>query len=314
MANIVVVGGQWGDEGKGKIVDLLTRSVSIVARYQGGSNAGHTIVAGGTTHKLHHLPSGIVREGVACVIGNGVVVDPANLLEELASMERAGISTRGRLFLSGRAHLILPFHKDIERRDEEKLGDARIGTTLRGIGPAYEGKAARLGLRLLDLASEERLRGRLEAYQAARLSGGGLDKAQLDALVETYMEFGRRLAPFIIDTSSWLNRRMDAGDQVLFEGAQGTMLDLDHGTYPFVTSSTSAAGGVCSGLGIAPTRIDGTLGIFKAYSTRVGGGPFPAEDPGKGGTCCGNGAGNTGPPQAGRADADGLTRWRRGTR
>jgi adenylosuccinate synthase len=284
VANVVVLGGQWGDEGKGKIVDLLTEKVPIVARYQGGSNAGHTVVVEGHKHKLHHIPSGIVRAGVDCVIGNGVVVDPESLLGEIQDLEGAGIQVEGRLHLSGRAHLVLPYHKQMEKVFEEKLGADRIGTTLRGVGPAYEGKAARLGLRILDLGNETVLRARLEAYLATRYEC--IDPApdetggELDRVVETYIGFGRQLKPYIDDTSAYLNRRMDAGDPVLFEGAQGTMLDLDHGTYPFVTSSSSTVGGVCSGLGVAPTRIDAVLGVFKAYCTRVGSGPFPTEDRG----------------------------------
>ncbi len=282
MANIVVVGGQWGDEGKGKIVDLLTGRFQVVARYQGGANAGHTVVIGKTQHKLHHIPSGILRDEVISIIGNGVVIDPEAFLKEVETLEKSGIRTEGRLFVSGRAHLVLPYHKQLEKVSEERLGDRRIGTTHKGVGPAYEGKAARLGLRVCDLQNESFIRQNIRAYLEARYNGlGGSPEesgADLDRVVAAYRDYGKRIYPYVEDTARLLNRRMDAGDNVLFEGAQGTLLDLDHGTYPFVTSSSSTAGGVCSGLGVAPTRIDGILGVFKAYSTRVGSGPFPSED------------------------------------
>jgi len=279
MPCIVVVGGQWGDEGKGKIVDHLTDRVQVVVRYQGGPNAGHTVVVGGKRFALRHLPSGILRPGVLSVIGNGVVLDPASLLEEIGSLKASGVRVDDNLRISDRAHVILPEHRTLDAESEEARGDARIGTTQRGIGPAYESKVARLGIRTGDLRNADRLRAKLEAYRAARfvrLSGPAAahDPAKV---LEDYLAFGEALDPYVADTVDLLHRRLDAEEGILFEGAQGTLLDLDHGTYPFVTSSNSTAGGACTGTGVGPAQITGVLGVFKAYSSRVGSGPFPTE-------------------------------------
>ncbi len=281
MPNVALVGTQWGDEGKGKIVDWLAERFDIVARYQGGNNAGHTVIYGDTKHVLHLVPSGILRPDKICVIGNGVVVDPEALFEEIDALEARGITTRDRLWVSERAHLILPYHHGIELGSEARRGDDRIGTTSRGIGPCYQDKMARSGIRAIDCAD----RGVLSRMIVANLNvvndllhhlygRGPFDPEQM---IETYVAYGQRLRPYLADTSLLLNRAMDAGRSVLFEGAQGTHLDIDHSTYPFVTSSSATAGGVCSGLGIGPRRVDGVIGVTKAYTTRVGAGPMPTE-------------------------------------
>ncbi len=282
MSSFVVLGSQWGDEGKGKVVDLLTERVDIVARYGGGPNAGHTICAAGQRFALHHVPSGILREGVLCVIGNGVVVDPASLLKEIAGLRSAGVRVEENLRLSDRAHLILPYHRGCDIAREEAAREGKIGTTRLGVGPSYESKAGRYGLRVADLGDEgltlEKVRRLATTLRAA--CGAGLPREfdpPPDAVAQEYLRHGLALRPFVADTSALLNRRLDEGAVVLCEGAQGTMLDLDHGTYPYVTSSTSTAGGACTGLGISPIRIDGVVGVLKAYSTRVGEGPFPTE-------------------------------------
>jgi len=282
MSRLIVVGAQWGDEGKGKVVDLLSERFDMVARYQGGHNAGHTVEIGRKKFVLQLVPSGILRPEKKVVIGNGTVVDPVALLREIEMLEQNRVSVWGRLFLSDRAHLILPYHRLLEKESENSPFQQKIGTTSRGIGPAYEDKSARRGLRVGDLLDERHFRcliemGVREKQTAMRARGGDLD---LDPrqLAEEYLAMGRRLRPLITDTSALLNRAMDAGCSVLFEGAQGTMLDVDHGTYPYVTSSNATAGGVCAGLGIAPTRIQGVIGVSKAYTTRVGNGPFPTED------------------------------------
>jgi len=272
MNSAVIVGLQWGDEGKGKIVDLLTPHFSIVARYSGGPNAGHTVRRGERRFALHHIPSGILTPGVQCVIGNGAVVDPASLLEEIRSLEAEGVPVRGRLFISSRAHVILPIHIQKEKEAEESRGAARIGTTLRGVGPAYESKAARTGVRMVDLTNPEALK---RALSAAAPAGAG------DDLLRRFEEAASALRDLVTDTTRLLSDRMEEGASVLFEGAQGTMLDVDHGTYPYVTSSSAVAGGACSGTGVSPARIDGVLGVFKAYATRVGEGPFVTEDRGE---------------------------------
>ncbi len=279
MPCVVVVGGQWGDEGKGKIVDHLTDRVQVVVRYQGGPNAGHTVVVGGKRFALRHLPSGILRPGVLSVMGNGVVLDPSSLLEEIGSLKASGVRVDDNLRISDRAHVILPEHRTLDAESEDARGDARIGTTRRGIGPTYESKVARLGIRTGDLRDADRLRSKLDAYRAARfvrLSGpaAGPDAAKV---LEDYLAFGEALGPYLADTVDLLHGRLDAEESILFEGAQGTLLDLDHGTYPFVTSSSSTAGGACTGTGVGPAQITGVLGIFKAYSSRVGSGPFPTE-------------------------------------
>jgi adenylosuccinate synthase len=282
MSNLIVVGAQWGDEGKGKIVDLLSEKFDFIARYQGGHNAGHTVEIGKKQFVLQLIPCGLLRPDRKGVIGNGLVVDPAALLKEIDTLESNGIPVWGRLFLSNRAHLIFPYHRLLEKEAENFQLRPSIGTTSRGIGPAYEDKASRRGIRAGDIFDGSNFRCLVEATVAEKqavLRAWGSD-ASIDArtIVSEYVELCNRLKPLITDTSLLLNREMDAGKSVLFEGAQGTMLDLDHGTYPFVTSSSAAAGGACTGLGVSPTRISGVIGVSKAYTTRVGGGPFPTED------------------------------------
>jgi adenylosuccinate synthase len=279
MANLIVVGAQWGDEGKGKIVDLLTGHFDIVARYQGGHNAGHTVIIKGQKYVLHLIPSGILHPQKICVIGNGVVIDPIALKKEIADLAALGIVCRGRLYISNRAHVILEYHRLIEQAEEERRGDDRIGTTSRGIGPAYEDKMGRRGLRVCDLSNPQVLRRRLEENLQAKQAAVPAIKEHLnlDAMWDTARALGEELAEYVADVAEFLNQSMEAGKSVLFEGAQGTLLDVDHGTYPFVTASSAAAGGACTGTGIGPTRIDGVIGISKAYTTRVGAGPFPTE-------------------------------------
>jgi adenylosuccinate synthase len=279
MANIIVVGAQWGDEGKGKIVDLLTAHFDIVARYQGGHNAGHTVIIDGKKYVLHLIPSGILHPQKLCAIGNGVVVDPIALKKEIADLAAAGITCKGRLYISNRAHVILEYHRLIERGEEEQRGNDRIGTTNRGIGPAYEDKMARRGVRICDLYNPQTLRRRLEEnIRVKQTIMPSLKEAlNLDDICEKAEALGADLAEYVTDVAKFLNQSMDAGKGVLFEGAQGALLDVDHGTYPFVTASSATAGGACTGTGVGPTRIDGVIGISKAYTTRVGEGPFPTE-------------------------------------
>jgi adenylosuccinate synthase len=280
MRNIVVVGAQWGDEGKGKLVDLLAPNFDVVARYQGGHNAGHTVWIGGRKFVLHLVPSGILHEHCVCVIGNGVVIDVHALVEEIEKLRAVGISFEGRLLISSRAHLILPYHRDLELASEERLGTDRVGTTLRGIGPTYEDKVGRRGVRMGDLLFPDLFRDKIRVNAAIAnelLSARGLQPVQPDAVAEAYLGDARLLAPYISDTARYLNEAIAAGENVLLEGAQATMLDIDHGTYPYVTSSSATAGGACIGTGVPPTRITGVLGIAKAYTTRVGQGPFPTE-------------------------------------
>jgi adenylosuccinate synthase len=282
MPGFVVVGAQWGDEGKGKIVDLLTERVDIVARYGGGPNAGHTIETGGRRLALHHVPSGILRDGVLCLIGNGMVVNPASLLEEIEGLRRAGVEVADNLRVSDRAHVILPYHRGCDIAREEASGGGRIGTTRLGVGPAYESKAGRYGVRVADLLDAGTLEAKVaRAAAVLRGSGQGPLPSEFDpppaAVAAEYLAHGRALAPWVADTSALLNARLDEGAVMLCEGAQGTMLDLDHGSYPFVTSSASSAGGACTGLGISPIRIEGVFGVMKAYATRVGEGPLPTE-------------------------------------
>jgi len=281
MPNIAVVGGQWGDEGKGKVVDLLAEVFDIVARWQGGPNAGHTVRIEGKTTSLHQVPTGLLRERVIGVLGNGMVIEPEGLLGEIAALETAGYRVRGRLLISSRAHVILPVHRVLDGLAEDGGEASAIGTTRRGIGPAYAAKVGRTGLRIVDLQDEEtvvrRLRAYLDSGVAAHLrevGSGVTDPEETAALCASY---GRDLREFIAETSLWLNERIAAGMNVLFEGAQGTMLDVDLGTYPYVTSSNSVAAGIGAGLGIGPTKIGAVAGVFKAYSTRVGRGPFPTE-------------------------------------
>jgi adenylosuccinate synthase len=281
MANLIVVGAQWGDEGKGKIVDLLTRHFDIVARYQGGHNAGHTIFVGGRKFVLHLIPSGILHPEKICVIGNGVVLDLEALKQEIEMLAAAGIDCRGRLFISNRCHLIFAYHRAAEQADEERRGSRRIGTTNRGIGPAYEDKIGRRGLRVCDLFAYDTLRAALgDNLREKRLLFPDTQLPSADELCEKTRMLAEELAPYFVDAAAYLNRAIDAGKHVLFEGAQGTLLDIDHGTYPFVTASSATAGGACIGTGVGPTRIDGAIGIVKAYTTRVGAGPFPTEDTG----------------------------------
>jgi adenylosuccinate synthase len=282
MPNVVVIGAQWGDEGKGKFVDLLTQQADVVVRFQGGNNAGHTVVVGGKKTILHLIPSGILHPGKACVIGNGVVVDPEVLAEEIAKLKAHGsLQDDGQLVLSLDAHVIMPWHKALDLARENRAGARKIGTTGRGIGPTYEDKVARRGLRIRDLLDEERFtRKAKERLASAREELARLG-AKLDveepALVQKYIGLGRSLAPYAKDASLWLHEAMKAGKALLFEGAQGTLLDVDHGTYPFVTSSNTVAGNAACGSGVGPTALHRIIGISKAYSTRVGGGPYPSE-------------------------------------
>jgi adenylosuccinate synthase len=279
MANVIVVGAQWGDEGKGKIVDLLTAHFDMVARYQGGHNAGHTVIIKGQKFVLHLIPSGILHPLKICVIGNGVVIDPIALKKEIADLAAAGIICRGRLYISNRAHVILEYHRLMEKGDEERRGNDRIGTTNRGIGPAYEDKMGRRGLRICDLSNPQTLRRRIE--ENIRIKQAAIpsiaETLNIDEVCENARKLGEELSEFFADVAEFLNQSMDAGKSVLFEGAQGTLLDIDHGTYPFVTASSATSGGACIGTGVGPTRIDGVIGISKAYTTRVGEGPFPTE-------------------------------------
>jgi adenylosuccinate synthase len=280
-ANVIVVGAQWGDEGKGKVVDALAEHFDIVARYQGGANAGHTVCVNGRRLILQLLPTGIVRPDKTAVIGNAVVVDPEALLREIKTLEENGVRVDGRLLISDRAHLILPYHRALEVAAEAARGVGKIGTTAKGIGPSYEDKAGRRGLRAGDLRHPELFRRRCSEVVAeknriasALFGGTALDPV---ALVDRYLEVAQHMVPFLADVSVYLNAEIDRGKRVLFEGAQGTLLDLDHGTYPFVTSSSASAGGACTGTGVGPTRIQSVVGVSKAYATRVGSGPFPTE-------------------------------------
>jgi len=286
MSIIVIVGGQWGDEGKGKVVDLLAPRFDVVARFAGGPNAGHTVRRGEVKYALRHIPSGAVTAGITCLIGNGVVIEPVSLLKEIEDLAARGLDLKGRLWISQRTHVILPAYIAWETRREE-TGGSRIGTTRRGVGPAYAAKMARTGMRLIDLYDDATLEGHLREALALYADGGtalaasgGPPPDAVAAAVEACRAHARALRPYLADTAEILLDRVARGASVLFEGAQGTMLDIDHGTYPYVTSSTSSAGGACSGFGVGPTSIDGVMGIFKAYSTRVGEGPFPTEERG----------------------------------
>ena len=278
--NLCVLGAQWGDEGKGKIVDLLTPHFSIVGRYQGGHNAGHTVYVGGKKFVLHLIPSGILHDGVTCVIGNGVVVDPNALFAELDELKSLGVEVGGRLIVSDKAHLILPYHRELDILAEARRGEQKIGTTSRGIGPAYEDKIGRRGIRVGDLADQSpdgALAGAVRENVATRNRlVGNSDMKWQDVLGELRKAW-TRLKPYVRDTSLFLHEEARAGKRILFEGAQGTLLDIDHGTYPYVTSSNSTAGGAATGLGIGPGVIGKVLGVAKAYTTRVGGGPLPTE-------------------------------------
>jgi len=280
MPGIVIVGAQWGDEGKGKITDLLAERADAVVRFQGGNNAGHTIVRDGETYKLHLMPSGILHPGKLCVIGNGVVIDPKILTDELDDLRRRNIDTSG-LKISANAHLIMPYHMLLDHAGEIKLGKLQIGTTRRGIGPCYADKAARLGIRVQDLLDEKILKKKIvAAMEPKRLSLREFardPRLDLQAMTEEYLTYGHRIKQYIADTSRLVLERLDEHELVVFEGAQGTLLDIDHGTYPFVTSSNPIAGSATIGAGVGPKDIDEVWGITKAYSTRVGSGPFPTE-------------------------------------
>lgn len=281
MPVTVIVGVQWGDEGKGKIVDMLSERVDIVARYQGGANAGHTVVVGSEQYILHLIPSGVLRDGKVCVIGSGVVLDPEAFLSEVEELESRGFNIKGSLFISGRAHLIMPYHKKIDAAAESRSKKGKIGTTGRGIGPAYSDKAARIGLRVCDLFRPDYFRTRMErAVEQKDILFDqlyGEEKVDLDKIFEQYAGYAEKLKDYTADTGSILRKALADGKNILAEGAQGTMLDIDHGTYPYVTSSQSISGGACIGLGIPPSAITEVIGIMKAYTTRVGEGPFPTE-------------------------------------
>src|SRR5258707_13274946 len=278
---IVVIGAQWGDEGKGKIVDLLAEHFDIVARYQGGHNAGHSVQVGDKSFVLHLLPSGIVHRGKTCVLGNGMVIDPKAFFQETDRLTTQGVEVSPeRVKISSRAHLILPYHRALDHTSEERLGNEKVGTTLRGIGPAYEDKAGRRGIRTADALVPDVLRSRIErnledANRIIEAYGG--EKLSADVIFEEMASLTERLAPFIADTTHFLNIAATEGRSILLEGAQATLLDVDHGTYPFVTSSTTTAGGAIIGTGLAPHRLNGVLGIVRTYTTRVGEGPFPTE-------------------------------------
>jgi adenylosuccinate synthase len=282
MPNVVVIGAQWGDEGKGRIVDLISEKVDIIVRYQGGNNAGHTIVVGDEKVILHHLPSGILRQGKLSVIGNGVVIDPKVLLQEINELESAGYSANEKnLKISDRAHVIMPYHIEMDLARESMNGKGKIGTTGRGIGPVYEDKVARRGIKFADLIDPDSLSARLKdvleernAYLTKVLGG---DPLNFEEIFQEYVVYGRELKRFSCDVSTLLNNSISKGQNILFEGAQGALLDIDFGTYPYVTSSSSGSGGASIGTGVGPTKIDTVLGISKAYATRVGEGPFPTE-------------------------------------
>ncbi len=284
MANVIVIGAQWGDEGKGKITDLLSRSADVVVRYQGGVNAGHTIVVEGQTFKLHLIPSGILYPNTECIIGCGTVIDPQVLIAELDQLEELNIST-AKLLISETAHVTMPYHRLIDQASEERRGSYKIGTTGRGIGPTYADKSERTGIRVLDLIDPEALREKLEwtiNYKNAILEKlYNLPPLNPEEVIEQYLGYADRLRPYVVDTSLKIYDSILKRRNILFEGAQGTLLDLDHGTYPYVTSSNPVAGGACVGTGLGPTMIDRVIGVSKAYTTRVGEGPFPTELHGK---------------------------------
>jgi adenylosuccinate synthase len=282
MKSVVVVGAQWGDEGKGKVVDYLAGSFDYIARVAGGHNAGHTVIVGKDKYVLQLIPCGILRPKQQAVIGSGVVVDPTALVAEIEMLAKAKIDVRGRLHISNRAHLIFPYHRELDKAAEAARGENKIGTTSRGIGPAYEDKMARRGLRMTDLLTPELFREKAARVVAEknRIAQGAYG-AQVDFTneVEETLKLGEKIKGYICDTAELINKALDSGKSVLFEGAQGTMLDIDHGTYPFVTSSSATSGGATTGIGVAPTKIKSVLGVSKAYTTRVGGGPFPTEMP-----------------------------------
>lgn len=275
----IILGAQWGDEGKGKVVDMLAEQADVVARYQGGANAGHTVCIGDKQYVLHLLPSGMFHESCTCVIGNGVVIDPAALMGEIAQLEAAGIRVKGRLLISHNAHLIMPYHKQLDVIREQT--SARIGTTGRGIGPAYIDKFMRAGIRIVDLLDRDtlarKLKANIEEKNQILTKVHGATKIDVDAIINEYQEFDQKIDEYITDTSLYLFQALRDGKRVIAEGAQGALLDVDHGTYPFVTSSNPTSGGACTGLGIPPTAVTDVIGVAKAYCTRVGDGPFPTE-------------------------------------
>jgi adenylosuccinate synthase len=283
----VVVGAQWGDEGKGKIVDVLSESFNVVARYAGGHNAGHTVIVNGKKFILQLVPCGVLREACRSVIGNGVVLDPMAFLKEVGALREAGVKVDGNLFVSNRAHVILPYHRMIELAAENAPGRVKIGTTSRGIGPAYEDKMGRRGLRVADLLDLQLLKKHIEnAVREKNMIAHALFNSEpldADKMYADYARAAEKVAPFVCDTAVLLNQALSAGESILFEGAQGTMLDIDHGTYPFVTSSSATSGGAVIGSGVAPNAINAVIGITKAYCTRVGEGPFPSEEKGQAG-------------------------------
>ena len=281
MANTILVGAQWGDEGKGKIIDVLTAKADIVVRSQGGNNAGHTVIHRGQTYILHLIPSGILRRGKVCVIGNGVVVDPLALVGEIEGLRKMGIEIGKNLLLSDCAHLVMPYHRALDEQRELRKGHDKIGTTKRGIGPAYGDKAARTGLRVSDLMQPRLFSKKLRAKNQENnsiLRALGAKPIDYATVNEQYLAAGAKLRPFVANTVVYLHRALTHGKEILFEGAQGTFLDIDHGTYPFVTSSNTTAGGACTGTGVPPHRMDRVLGVMKAYTTRVGEGALPTED------------------------------------
>ena len=281
MSNTAILGVQWGDEGKGKIVDFLAQDVEWVARHQGGTNAGHTVIVNDQQYILHLIPSGILHSGKRCIIGNGVVVDPPELIKEMNTLRREGIEVKDRLYVSETAHVVMPYHKKLDALSEKLKGSKQIGTTLRGIGPTYSDKMARLGIRMHDLLNPQRLREKLEEVLKVKnliiREFMGEDGYELEGLLQEALIWGETLRPYIQNTTHLLKEVIQSGESILFEGAQGAMLDIDHGTYPFVTSSSTTVGGIFTGLGVPPGSLDKIIGIAKAYTTRVGGGPFPTE-------------------------------------
>jgi adenylosuccinate synthase len=281
MANTILVGAQWGDEGKGKIIDVLTEQADVVVRTQGGNNAGHTVFIGKQKYVLHLIPSGILRKKKICVIGNGVVVDPVGLVSEIEGLRKLGIKVNGNLFVSETAHVVFPYHRELDAQREVLKGKNKIGTTKRGIGPAYGDKAARVGLRVIDLINEKRFEEKLAIKIKENnevLKAFGAKPLSFKEVHAVYRKAGDYLKPFVANTVTLLHQSVRRGDDILFEGAQGTFLDIDHGTYPYVTSSNTTSGGACTGSGVAPNRMDRVVGVLKAYTTRVGEGPLPTEN------------------------------------
>lgn len=310
MANLLVLGTQWGDEGKGKVVDFLAPAFEIIARYQGGHNAGHTVYLGGKKVVLHLIPSGILHPDKVCVIGNGLVVSPQAFFKEIDDLKALGVEVRPeRLLVSRAAQVIMPYHPVLEKIAEQSRGGKMIGTTCRGIGPCYEDKAARWGIRVADLLEPEVLKEKIEDSLAVKnriFEAFGYPSLAVGPILDEYKALGEKLAPYVADVSVFLAGQIRSGKSVLFEGAQGTLLDLDHGTYPFVTSSSCTAGGVCTGLGLSPKEVNGVLGITKAYTTRVGSGPFPTEPRMKPGPGSPARVTSSGPPPAAREGVAGL--------